>query len=75
MKSSSNMKSALKESSNKKVEGGIAMKQIIVMVAMVALGIALASFVMSFQTSAKAVVEGVQGEMTYNKIVTVPDSL
>lgn len=52
----------------KKFKGGIKMKQIIVMVAMVALGIALAGFVMNFKGSADTVVKGVNEQITLENL-------
>ena len=49
------------------------MKQIIVMVAMVALGIALAGFVMTFKDAAGQVVAGTKSEITLEKMgITSP---
>jgi flagellar basal body-associated protein FliL len=44
------------------------MKQIIVMVAMIALGIAVAGFVMGFGTTADALVQAAKAKITYSQI-------
>ena len=44
------------------------MKQIIVMVAMIALGIAVAGFVMGFGTTADALAQAAKAKITYSQI-------
>ena len=44
------------------------MKQIIVMVAMVALGLVLAGFVMGFESTAESLTNEAQGKITYTNI-------
>lgn len=46
------------------------MKQIIVMVAMVALGIAIAGLVMSFKTSASDLAQAANEKISYEAIIT-----
>ncbi len=46
------------------------MKQVIVLVAMIALGITIAGFVMSFQSSAGTLVDAAKDKMQYEQIVT-----
>lgn len=50
------------------------MKQIIVMVSMIVLGIAIAGFVMGFGESAEEIATAAAGEITYQNI-TVPTDL
>ena len=44
------------------------MKQIIVMISMIALGITLAGFVMGFGTSAEAIADAAKTEINYSSI-------
>jgi len=47
------------------------MKQVIVLVAMVALGIAIAGFVMGFKTSAEDLVDAAKVKINYESITSV----
>jgi hypothetical protein len=50
------------------------MKQIIVLVSMIALGIAIAGFVMGFQSSAESLVDAAQSKIQYEEIVAPSNS-
>lgn len=50
------------------------MKQMIVLVSMVSLGILLAGLVMGFGESASEIAQAVKGELVYENIKALPDS-